>query len=78
MDLRLAGKGAVITGGNAGIGRAIGRMLAAEGARVLLTGRNEETLGSAKAQIEVAGGEDDGGGDVHARGLARKWSRVSC
>lgn len=57
MDLQLAGKGAVVTGGNAGIGRAIGRMLAAEGARVLLTGRNEETLGTARAEIEGAGGE---------------------
>lgn len=57
MDLQLAGKRAVVTGGNAGIGRAIGRMLAAEGARVLLTGRNAETLASARGEAEAAGGE---------------------
>lgn len=57
MDLKLAGKGAVITGGNAGIGRAIGRIMAEEGARVLLTGRNEETLSTARDEIAAAGGE---------------------
>lgn len=57
MDLDLRGKAAVVTGGNAGIGRAIGRMLAEEGCRVLLTGRNSETLASAKAEIEAEGGE---------------------
>ena len=57
MDLRLEGRRAVVTGGNAGIGRAIGRMLAAEGARVLLTGRNAETLATARAEIEADGGE---------------------
>ncbi|WP_224815953.1 SDR family NAD(P)-dependent oxidoreductase [Hasllibacter sp. MH4015] len=57
MDLELRGKAAVVTGGNAGIGRAIGRILAEEGCRVLLTGRNEETLASGKAEILDAGGE---------------------
>lgn len=56
MDLDLDGKGAVVTGGNAGIGRAIGQMLAAEGARVVLTGRNAETLAAARRDIESAGG----------------------
>ena len=55
MDFGLGGKVAVVTGGNAGIGRAIGRMLAAEGARVALVGRNRETLETAKADIETDG-----------------------
>ncbi|MEO0429684.1 MAG: SDR family oxidoreductase [Pseudomonadota bacterium] len=57
MDLKLAGKGTVVTGGNAGIGRAIGLIMAEEGARVLLTGRNEETLSTARDEIAAAGGE---------------------
>ena len=56
MDFGLEGKVAVVTGGNAGIGRAIGRMLAAEGARVALVGRNAETLESARDEIVEAGG----------------------
>ncbi|WP_227272276.1 SDR family NAD(P)-dependent oxidoreductase [Roseobacter weihaiensis] len=57
MDLDLRSKAAVVTGGNAGIGRAIGRMLADEGTRVLLTGRNTETLETAKSGIKAKGGE---------------------
>ena len=55
MDFQLAGKKAVVTGGNAGIGRAIGRMLAAEGVTVALVGRNQETLESAKTDILAQG-----------------------
>ncbi|WP_310531933.1 SDR family NAD(P)-dependent oxidoreductase [Novosphingobium sp.] len=40
MDLGLAGKVAIVTGGTANIGRAIVLALAAEGARVLFTGRD--------------------------------------
>ena len=56
MDLQLDGKRAVVTGGNAGIGRAVVRLLAAEGVAVLAVGRNPDTL------AEVAA---DGGGAVH-------------
>ena len=51
MDFGLEGRTAVVTGGNAGIGRAIGRMLAAEGVRVALVGRNADTLASARDDI---------------------------
>lgn len=57
MDFKLKGKKAVVTGGNAGIGRAIGRMLAAEGAHVALVGRNQETLESAAKDIVALGAE---------------------
>src|SRR5216684_3070020 len=45
---RLAGKLALITGGNSGIGLATAKAFIAEGARVAITGRNRETLEEAK------------------------------
>lgn len=45
--MRLAGKTALITGGNSGIGLATARLFQAEGARVAITGRNQKTLDSA-------------------------------
>jgi NAD(P)-dependent dehydrogenase (short-subunit alcohol dehydrogenase family) len=42
---------AVVTGGNSGIGRAAAERLAAEGASVVLFGRNPKTLGEAVAAI---------------------------
>ncbi|MBU2662482.1 SDR family oxidoreductase [Actinoplanes bogorensis] len=44
MDLRLTDKVAVVTGGNAGIGEAIARGLAAEGAHVALVARDPDRL----------------------------------
>jgi NAD(P)-dependent dehydrogenase (short-subunit alcohol dehydrogenase family) len=44
MAGRLANKTALITGGNSGIGLATARLFVAEGARVAITGRNQETL----------------------------------
>ena len=50
-DKKLAGKVAVITGGSSGIGLATARPFKAEGARVVLLGRNVETLGKARAEL---------------------------
>jgi len=55
MDLELAGKVAVVTGGSRGIGRAIAVALAAEGARVCICARGKETLAEARAAIDAAG-----------------------
>lgn len=45
---RLSGKIALITGGTTGIGLATAKLFVAEGATVIVTGRNQETLHQAK------------------------------
>ena len=59
MDFELDGKTAIVTGGSRGIGKAVARVLAADGCRVVITGRYADTL-SAAAE-EIAG---DAGGSV--------------
>jgi len=51
MDLGLAGKRALVTGSTAGIGYAIAEILAAEGAHVILNGRNGERVHTACTRI---------------------------
>jgi len=51
MDLELGGRRALITGSTAGIGYAIARGLAAEGARVVLTGRTQASVDGALARL---------------------------
>jgi NAD(P)-dependent dehydrogenase (short-subunit alcohol dehydrogenase family) len=51
MGTRLANKTALITGGNSGIGLATARLFVAEGARVIITGRNQETLQAAAKEL---------------------------
>ncbi len=53
MDLQLKGKRALVTGGSKGIGKAIARVLAEEGADVALLARNVEAL--TLAATEIAG-----------------------
>jgi NAD(P)-dependent dehydrogenase (short-subunit alcohol dehydrogenase family) len=50
---RLAGKVAVVTGGNRGIGLAIARVLVSEGCSILITGRDRVALTRAKAELTV-------------------------
>jgi NAD(P)-dependent dehydrogenase (short-subunit alcohol dehydrogenase family) len=56
MDLQLAGKQALVTGSTAGIGFAIAKALAGEGARVIVNGRSEARVGDAIAAIAGAHG----------------------
>ncbi len=49
--MKLAGKKALITGGNSGIGLATALRFIEEGAQVAITGRNQETLDAAVAQL---------------------------
>ena len=54
---RLEGKVALVTGASRGIGEAISRRLAADGARVALAARDEEACQRIAREIEAAGGE---------------------
>lgn len=56
MDLKLKGKTALVTGASQGIGRAIARGLAAEGALVCVAARRHELLAALAAEITAAGG----------------------
>ena len=53
-DGRFAGKVVLVTGGNSGLGLETAKHFAAEGAKVIITGRREEQLASAAKQIGPA------------------------
>jgi 3-oxoacyl-[acyl-carrier protein] reductase len=55
MDLMLKGKRALVTGSTAGIGAEIARILAAEGASVVVHGRNEERANKLVSEIRTGG-----------------------
>jgi NAD(P)-dependent dehydrogenase (short-subunit alcohol dehydrogenase family) len=76
VDLKFEGRRALVTGSSSGIGEAIARMLAREGAKVVIHGRNRERAEKVAAEIKAAGAAigdlstDEGAAAVHAE--ARK------
>lgn len=76
MDLQLKGRRALVTGSSSGIGECIVRMLAAEGAAVVVHGRDRERAERVAAEIGAAGvaiGElatDDGAAAVFTQAEA--------
>ncbi len=79
MDLGIAGKTALVTGGSKGIGFAVARVLAAEGARVCVSARGEADLQQAVERVRLAGGEAFGvAADVsRAEGVETLLGRVA-
>ncbi len=57
MDLDLAGRAMLITGGTDGLGLALAKRLAAEGASVAVCGREAERVSSAEAALRDAGAD---------------------
>jgi 3-oxoacyl-[acyl-carrier protein] reductase len=55
VDLGLAGKNVIVTGGSRGIGRAIALTFADEGANVALCARTEDALGDTVKELETRG-----------------------
>ena len=74
MDLQLHGKRALVTGGSRGIGKAIARVLAEEGASVALLARDAARLAAAAAEIAAATGRRVAGvaGDTTRDDLTRQ------
>src|SRR5437868_4817837 len=80
MDLRLAGKRALVTGSSAGLGEAIAKLLAAEGVGIVVHGRDEGRTNAVAEAIRADGGRadvalgdlsTDAGADARAEGLRR-------
>ncbi|GAA0951410.1 SDR family NAD(P)-dependent oxidoreductase [Kribbella koreensis] len=57
MDLQLAGKKALVTGSSAGLGESVARLLAAEGASVVVHGRDRDKAEQVLKAIEADGGQ---------------------
>jgi NAD(P)-dependent dehydrogenase (short-subunit alcohol dehydrogenase family) len=55
--MRLGGKVAIVTGSTRGIGQATAARFAAEGAKVVITGRTEEAGHEVENRIRSAGGD---------------------
>jgi NAD(P)-dependent dehydrogenase (short-subunit alcohol dehydrogenase family) len=74
MDLGLKGKRALVTGSTAGIGQAIARRLAQEGASVIVNGRTEAAVNGAVAELKAATGGTVAGfaGDLGDARIAEK------
>lgn len=80
MDIQLTGKRALVTGSSSGLGEAIAKMLASEGATVIIHGRDKERAARVVQQILEKGGAaamaigdlatDSGADEVAAAALA--------
>jgi NAD(P)-dependent dehydrogenase (short-subunit alcohol dehydrogenase family) len=74
MDLQLAGKKVLVTGGSKGIGLAIGEAFAAEGANVILVSRSADALTAAANDIRA---RHQANVTTHAADLSQEDARAS-
>jgi 3-oxoacyl-[acyl-carrier protein] reductase len=81
----LDGKTALVSGASQGIGEAVARRLAGQGARVVLAARNEEKLRTLAEEIAAAGGaalplaldvSDPAGAAERLKRLPEEWAAV--
>jgi 3-oxoacyl-[acyl-carrier protein] reductase len=74
VDLQLAGRVALVNAASRGIGRAIAEALAAEGAVLVISARDEAAIGRAAGEIGAAAGTEVLGiaADVSAPGTAER------
>ena len=76
MSADLSGQRALVTGASRGVGAAIARAFAAEGAEVVIAARNEARLEEVRRAIEAAGGKAQVlSGDLATRSAAREIAR---
>jgi len=79
---RLSGKIAVVTGGTTGIGLSTARLFAAEGAKVVVTGRNAQSLAAAREELRGVADvvQSDAGNPAEVRKLfgeiGKQYSRI--
>src|SRR5262245_20081742 len=82
MDLGLADRVYVVTGGARGLGRATADELVAEGARVVLSGRSEQSLAAARddlggaVEVVVADNADAGTPARLVDAAQQRWGRL--
>jgi 3-oxoacyl-[acyl-carrier protein] reductase len=76
LDLGLAGKVALVAGGSSGLGLAVARELAAEGAHVAIGARDRDRLAAAERDLkEVARGQVTATSvDISEPEAARRWA----
>lgn len=79
MDLGLAGKIAMVAGASRGLGYAVARALAAEGARVSMLSRDPQAIRAAAERIRAeTGGETLGiAGDIAASEAISRWHEAT-
>lgn len=70
MDLGLKDRVYVVTGATRGLGRASAEALLAEGAKVLITGREEKTVADAVAELSTGADAGAGAGAGRVAGVA--------
>ena len=86
MDINLKGKRVIVTGASRGIGAAVARGFAREGARLAICARNADAIGAMAAEAELLGAQTVVASTVDVRdtdqvrawidGIAKSWGGI--